>query len=206
MTVLASYSDLTSSIGTWAKRTYSSSDTDEFIRLTEAKADRKLKSDFRRRTSTTITTDASGLATLPTGFVGMTSLVRNLTGSVALKQVAWDGLIERNPYEDADDAIVYAINGTQLRVSPVTEDDFIAKFSSVLTGLSGTNTTNWLLALAPDYYLFGCLAAAAARLEAYDRAALLQSQADDILDQLVSQGNVAEYGNAEMTLPYYAVA
>lgn len=202
MTTLASYSDLTTAIGTWEERTFTSAETDEFIRLTEAKADRKLKADFRRRTSATINTDSSGVATLPAGFVGMTSLVRNVLGSVPLKQVSWDALIERNPYAYSDDAQVFAINGTSLMVAPVTDDDFICKFSSTLSGLSGSNTTNWLLALAPDYYLFACRAAAKAKYDGIlnGEAVGLNALADDILDQLVSQGNVAEYGNVEMTL------
>jgi hypothetical protein len=197
---LGTYAELTTAIGTWEKRTFTSTETDQFIRLTEAKADRKLRQDFRRRTSATINTDATGLGTLPTGFVGMTSLVRDVLGSVPLKQVSWDALVLRNPYEISDDAGVYAINGTSIMVAPVTDDDFLAKFSSVLTGLSGSATTNWLLTLAPDYYLFGCQAAASAYMKDYATAAGLQAQADDILDELVSQGNVAEYGNAEMTL------
>lgn len=197
---LGTYAELTTAIGTWEKRTFTATETDQFIRLTEAKADRKLRQDFRRRTSATINTDSSGLGTLPTGFVGMTSLVRDVLGSVPLKQVSWDALILRNPYETSDDAGVYAINGTSLMVAPVTDDDFIAKFSSVLTGLSSSATTNWLLTLAPDYYLFGGQAAASAYLKDYNAASFLQAQADAILDELVSQGNVAEYGNAEMTL------
>ena len=148
----------------------------------------------------TINTDASGEATLPTGFVGMTSVVRNVIGSLPLKQVSWDSLIERNPYQIGDDAGVYAINGTALKVAPVTDDDFICKFSSVLTGLSGSNTTNWLLTLAPDFYLFYGQAMAAAKYKDYGAAAGLKGEALDILDDLVSQGNVAEYGNVEMTL------
>ena len=197
---LGTYAELTTAIGTWEKRTFTATETDQFIRLTEAKADRKLRQDFRRRTSATINTDSSGVGTLPTGFVGMTSLVRDVLGSVPLKQVSWDALVLRNPYEIGDDAGVYAINGTTLMVAPVTDDDFIAKFSSVLTGLSSVNTTNWLLTLAPDFYLFGCQAAASAYLKDYPTAMMLQGQADSILDELVSQGNVAEYGNAEMTL------
>jgi hypothetical protein len=197
---LGTYAELTTAIGTWEERTFTATETDQFIRLTEAKADRKLRQDFRRRTSATINTDSTGLGTLPTGFVGMTSLVRDVLGSVPLKQVSWDALITRNPYETSDDAGVYAINGTAIMVAPVTDDDFLAKFSSVLTGLSSSATTNWLLTLAPDFYLFGCQAAASAYLKDYPTAAMLQAQADSILDELVSQGNVAEYGNAEMTL------
>lgn len=197
---LSTYAELTTATGTWEKRTFTATETDQFIRLTEAKADRKLRQDFRRRTSATINTDATGLGTLPTGFVGMTSLVRDVLGSLPLKQVSWDALVLRNPYEISDDAGVYAINGTSIMVAPVTDDNFLAKFSSVLTGLSSSATTNWLLTLAPDYYLFGCQAAASAYLKDYATAAMLQAQADAILDELVSQGNVAEYGNAEMTL------
>lgn len=200
MTTLASYSDLTTALGSWEERTFAASETDEFIRLTEAKADRKLKADFRRRTSATVVIDSSGLGTLPSGFVGMTSFVRNVSGSMPLKQVSWDALVERNPFAYADDAQVYAINGTIIRTTPLVADNFIAKFSSTLTGLSGSNTTNWLLALAPDYYLFGGQAAAKAKFGDYQGAALLNGLADEILFDLVSQGNVAEFGNAEMTL------
>lgn len=197
---LSTYAELTTAIGTWEERTFTSTETDQFIRLVEAKADRRLRQDFRRRTSATINTDSSGLGTLPTGFVGMTSLVRDVLGSVPLKQVSWDAMVLRNPYEVSDDAGVYAINGTEIMVAPVTDDDFIAKFSSTLTGLSSSDTTNWLLTLAPDYYLFGCQAAASAYMKDYQSAMILQAQADGILEELVSQGNVAEYGNAEMTL------
>lgn len=195
------YATLSAALSDWEERTFSSSDTDEFIALAEAAANRRLRQDFRRRTSTTINTDASGEATLPTGFVGMTSLVRNVIGSVPLVQVSWDALIERNPYQVGDDASAYAINGTTLKVAPVTDDDFICKFSSVLTGLSGSNTTNWLLAIAPDYYLFYGQAMGAAKYKDYASATGLKSEANAILDELVSQGNVAEYGNVEMTLP-----
>lgn len=197
---LGTYAELTTAIGTWEERTFSATETDQFIALTEAKANRKLRQDFRRRSSATINTDASGVGTLPTGFVGMTSLVRDVLGSEPLKQVSWDALISRNPYEVSDDASVYAINGTTLMVAPVTDDDFIAKFSATLSGLTSLNTTNWLLTLAPDFYLFGCQAAASAYLKDYTAAAFLQAQADAILDEIVSQGNVAEFGNAEMTL------
>lgn len=200
MAVLDTYDALTAAYAAWEERSFSTTETDQFIRLVESKANRKLQQDFRRRTSATITTDADGLATLPTGFVGMTSLVRDVLGSEPLKQVSWDALVSRNPYSSGGDPGVYAINGTTLRLGNPLADDFICKFSSVLTGLSSGAQTNWLLALAPDYYLFGGQAAASAYAKDYTGAALLQSQADEILNELVSQGNVAEYGNVEMTL------
>lgn len=197
---LGTYAELTTAIGSWEERSFSSTETDQFILLAEARANRKLRQDFRRRSSATINTDASGVATLPSGFVGLTSITRSLLGSVPMSQVSWASLIDRNPYAISDDANVFAISGTTLMVAPVTDDDFTIQFSAVLSGLSASNTTNWLLALAPDFYLFACQAAASAYLKDYSAAGLLQAQSDDILEELVSQGNVAEYGSAEMTL------
>jgi hypothetical protein len=197
---LGTYAELTTAIGAWEERTFTSTETDQFIALAEARANRKLRQDFRRRSSATLNTDADGVGTLPTGFVGLTSITRSLLGSVPMSQVSWASLIDRNPYRIGDEANVFAINGTSIMVAPVTDDDFTIQFSAVLSGLSASNTTNWLLALAPDFYLFGCQAAASAFLKDYSTAAILQAQADEILDDLVSQGNVAEYGSAEMTL------
>jgi len=195
-----SYTTLSTALSEWEERTYPSARTDEFIALAEARANRKLRQDFRRRTSATVNTDADGVGTLPTGFVGLTSITRSLLGSVPMSQVSWAAMIDRNPYRIGSEAGVFAISGTSLMVAPVTDDDFTIQFSSILSGLSSSNVTNWLLALAPDYYLFGGQAAASAYEKDYNAASFLQAQADEILDDLVSQGNVAEYSSAEMTL------
>lgn len=198
---LLTYSDLSTAIGSWEERTFTSGETDDFILIAEANANLRLASDYRRRGTATVNTDSSGIATLPTSFIGMTSLTRDVLGSLPLKQVSHGALIERNPYEVSDDAQVYALtSSTTLVVSPVTDDDFIAVYSTVVPALSGSNTTNWLLTLAPHYYLFSCQAAAAAMFKDYQTAALLDGKANDILDQVISQGNVAEYANAELTL------
>ncbi len=204
---LDTYANLTTAIGSWEDRTFTSDETDEFILLAEALANRKLASDYRRRATSTINTDSSGVGTIPTGFVGLTSITRNVIGSLPLKQVSYAAYIERNPHQVADDAQVFTLlSATQFAVNPITDDDFIVRFSKTVTALSGSNTTNWLLTLAPDFYLFACQAAAAAKWKAYQEAAVLEAKAISILDELVGQGNVAEFGNAEMSLPYYAVA
>lgn len=198
---LATYSDLSTATGDWEERTFTTAQTDEFILLTEALANRKLATDYRRRASATVNTDASGVGTIPTGFVGLTSITRDVLGSVPLKQVSYAAFVSRNPDEIADDAEVFALlSATEFVVNPVTDDDFLVKYSKLVPALSASNTTNWLLTLAPDFYLFGCQAAAAAKFKAYQEAAMLEGKAMSILDEIISQGNVAEYGMAEMTL------
>lgn len=196
----STYATLTTAIGTWAERTFTSTETDEFIALVEAKANLKLGSTYRRMTTATVNTTAAGVGTLPTDFVAMVSITRAVLGSVPLKQVSWGALISRNPDEIADDAETYALNGLSFMVAPVTDDDFDLVYLAKLTGLSGSNTTNWLLTLLPNYYLFGCRSMACAYQEDYQGATTWGSQADILLDDLISQGNVAQYGNVEMTL------
>lgn len=198
---LDTYGNLSTAIGSWEERTFTSDETDEFILLAEAKANRRLARHWNRQASSTISTDADGYGTLPTGFLGLVSVVRDLNGSRPLRQVAWEAIDTLNPYGDVNDPVYYAISGTQFRVVPVCEDDFNLTFDKKVAALSGSNTTNWLLALAPDYYLFACQSAAAAKWKAYQEAAVLQMQADGILEELVSQSNVAQWGNAELVLP-----
>lgn len=197
---LDTYANLTTALSSWDERSFSTDETDEFILLAEAKANRKLARDFRRQSSSTIGTDSSGYGALPTGFLGLVSIKRDLNGSRPLRQVAWDAIDTLNPNGDVDDAVYYAISGTEFRVAPVCEDDFVLTFDKKVTALSVSNTSNWLLSLAPDYYLFACQSAAAAKFEAYEKASMLQAQADAIIDELVSQSNVAQWGNAELVL------
>lgn len=198
---LDTYANLSTAIGNWEDRSFSSDETDEFILLAEAKANRRLARHWSRHATETVATNSSGYGTLPTGFLGLVSAVRDLNGSTPLRQVAWDAITTLNPYADVDDAIYYAISGTQFRVAPVCQDDFVLTFDKKVAALSASNTSNWLLALAPDYYLFACQSAAAAKFKAYQEAAALQLQADAILDELVGQANVAQLGNAELVLP-----
>jgi len=198
---LDTYANLSTAIGSWEERTFTSAETDEFILIAESRANRQLAQDFRRRSSSTVNTNSSGVGTIPTGFVGLTSITRNVLGSMPLKQVTVASLIGRDPYAVSADADVFAlISGTQFQVAPVTDDDFIVKISDSVPALTSLNTTNWLLTLAPDYYLKACRGAAKEKLEDYQGAGTFFASADNILDEIVSQGNVAEYGQVEMTL------
>ena len=191
---------LHSAIDDYTDRSYSESRKDIFVANAEGKFNRRLTSSFRRITNTTLNTDANGEATLPSGFVGLRSIVRDVVGSAPLKQVSWDALIALNPYELSDDACYYAIKGTTLKIAPITDDDFITEYDATLTGLSSTNTTNWLLTLAPDAYLTMCLAEEALFTRDFATAAGLEATALRMVDEIVGMDQVAAFGNAELQL------
>ena len=197
---IATYSDLLSAIDDYTDRSYTTARKAIWVGNSEAKFNRKLTSSFRRLTDTTLTTDSTGLASLPSGFVGLRSIVRDVVGSTPLVQTSWAALLALNPYELSDDATHYAIQGTYLKVARVTEDNFLAVFDSKLTALSDSNTTNWLLTLAPDAYLTMCLAEEALFTREFTAAAGLEGSANGMLADIVSMDQVAQFGNAEQFL------
>ncbi len=191
---------MSTAINTWARRTFTSAQTDEFIALAEAHFNRRLGSNYRRKVTSTVNTDATGVGTIPTGSVRIESITRNVLGSLPLKQVSWGAFVDRNPYQIGADGEVYALKGTSFYVTPVTDDDYLVTYWAKLTALSGSNATNWLLDLAPDIYLAMCRSVQCAFNEDEARAGAFKSQVDDFLLDLRIQGDVAEYGNAELTL------
>lgn len=194
------YATLTAAIATWARRTFSADQTDEFIALAEADMNRKIGPNYLRKTTTTVNTDASGVGAIPTGAVRIESITRAVLGSLPLKQVSWDGFVTWNPFQTATDAQVYALKGSSFYVTPVTDDDFNVVSWQKLTGLSSVNPTNWLLLLAPDIYLAKCRAIQCAFNEDEGRASMFNAQADEFLHDLLIQSQVAEYGAATMVL------
>lgn len=200
MAGIGTYAELTTAIGAYMVKTYTSTETDYFIALAESVMNRHLSGQYRRSGSATITTDSTGTATLPTGFIMLRSIVRNVTGSMPLKQVSWDGLISLDPYAVSSDATHYAIQGSSIKVAPKTEDSFTAIYDSSVPNLNSTTTTNWLLTLAPDIYLEMCLAEA----ERYEMnpGAAQDHRATGLgeLDSLVAQSNVAQFGNVEIVM------
>ena len=103
-----------------------------------------------------------------------------------------------NPNEDQGDPTHYAIIGTTLKVTPIYEDSFNAVFESKLTALSASNTTNWLLTLAPDAYLTMCLAEESLFTRDFAAAGGLEAKAISMVDEIVAMDQVAAYGNVEM--------
>lgn len=197
---ISTYDDLRNAISDYADRSYGASTVAIFVGNAEAKFNRSLASSFRRMDTTTLTTDASGEATLPSGFIGLKSIVRDVSGSKPLTQVSWDALVDVNPYATEGDPVYYAIRGTTLKVAEIVEDNFTAIFDSKLTALSDSNTTNWLLSLAPDCYLTMCLAEEKLYTKDYAAASALEQAAYGMLGDIVAMDQVASLSNATMIL------
>lgn len=142
----------------------------DFIALTEAKLNREL---FVRQMETraTLTVDTGGASpeylTLPTGFQSMTRNPRlsGVTGKPALEFLTGTQMDDLRYARDnvTGQPTYYSIAGTDMELLPTPDDDYDVQitYRANITALTASNTTNWLLTLAPDVYLYGALMEAA---------------------------------------------
>lgn len=193
---ITDYATLATALSDWDERDHAG-DADELIGLAEAEFRIYFGPSYVKETTATITF-ASGLATLPTGYVRAILLTHSTAGP--LEQTSWEALDTLNPYSVTGDPSLYAISGTSIKTAPLYTGDLTFTYEGTLTGLSGSNTTNWLITYAPQAYLSMCLSMAKAKFEDYQGAAVLKGQALQTLADLGLQATVARYGHAGMTI------
>lgn len=199
MTAITDYSSLTTAINDWSERSYTSARTDQFIGLAEAEFGLLLRN-YRREETVTITTNSSGVASLPSDFLKLRSLTRDYAGATPLIPTSWASLIRQNPLAEAGEPIWCAISDGSVKVAPIAEDDFILVHEAKLTPLSSSNATNWLITLAPQAYLYMCLAIQEGYEKNFNEAAVWKSQSLEKLNEIGILSDTAQYGNTEMTL------
>lgn len=177
---LASYSDLQAQIANWLARDDLTTYIPDFITLFEAAAARKLK--VRPQETTTTLTPSSGVATLPTDYLGH-------------RRVTWSGSpvheldylpppVWANYYADSSAGVptIFTIEGSSLKVKPLSDTALTFTYSQKTAALSGT--LNWLYTNHPDAYLFGSLCEANAFDKAVDAAGLWKARRDEVFDEI----------------------
>ena len=167
---IASYAELVSELGDWLNRTDLSAKIPTFIRLFEARMNRRLRAPDMEQTFT-LTTVAGTLS------YALNARVRSLR----------EVYIETS----ADiDATAYTVTGESI----VFNDDpgevtLVYTAYSTLPALGTGQATNWLLDDHPDLYLFGSLARAEAYLKDDDRLAVWKSAEDEALSEVIREAN-----------------
>jgi hypothetical protein len=191
---LATYSDLIAAIAIWADRDDLSAVIPSFIRLAEARLTRVLtdpKMEVRARANIT-----GEYLPLPEDFGGMRSV--HLEGSP-------DRPLDQRPAGELYMAYpsgsgvprAFAIADEQLILAPVATSGVIEMiYWRTLPALSDAAPVNWLLAVAPDIYLFGALAELESYIQNDARVALWRTRQDAGLEELAQYGNRQRWGAA----------
>jgi len=196
MAAITNYATLTSAISDWDERTYTSDQTDQFIALAEAEFRLYFGPNFAKETSATVSF-TSGSGALPTGFVRPLSLIHATYGELTQKPIG--AVRATRVWDTSGIPNQYAITGATIEVAPIYTGDLTLDYEGTLTGLSGSNTTNWLIANAPQAYLAMCLHFAKARAED-DSAPSYKASALKTLDDLGIQSMVAQIGRGAVRI------
>jgi hypothetical protein len=179
---IQTYSDLQGAIANWIARADLAANIPDFIALFESAANRRLR--LRQQESAATLAPSSGVAALPADYL-------------AWRRVTWTGPFPREleyvhpsylhalyPTLPAGTPRLFTIEGGALTVAPSNDTSLAFDYFQKIPALSATSTSNWLLATAPDLYLFGALAEAHGFVKDTDSLALWKSRRDELFGEI----------------------
>lgn len=146
------YTELKTNIAAYLHRTDLTAQLDTFIQLAEAFLFRELSvTDLEVSVTGTATL---GTITLPADFGTLSKITITYSG----REIALDSKATDYPYSTSGRPLAYLIeNGAiSLFPTPDTGYPYTLQYTPVMTPLSSTVSTNWLIEQAPDLYLMAC--------------------------------------------------
>ena len=152
---LANVSDLKTAIGDIGAKTYTTAQLDRFIALAESRIVRDVKTSELELT-TTMTVDASSEA-LPADYAGLVRI--KLNGDYPpLDYIPSDSFHSRNAANSVTGRpTAYTIEANNILFAPAPDDSYTATYTYFQKPDLVTDTTNRLMTLYPDVYLFACM-------------------------------------------------
>jgi hypothetical protein len=168
------YAELKSTIADYLNRDDLTSIIPTFIKLAEAKFNRKLRvRQMIKRATATI--DAAFLD-CPSDWLENKELQLNTNPLTKLEVIteSYGNELRATRYPAAGKPQYYAIVGTQLEFIPTPDSEYVGELTyyANIPSLSDSNTSNWLLAYAPDLYLYGALVEAEPYLKNDERLSI----------------------------------
>lgn len=191
-----SYATLQAAVASWAARDDLSGLIPDYITIFECAAARKLK--VRLQETTATLTPSSGVATLPTDYLGYRRVTWTGSPRNELAYVAPTIFQSDFPTQPSGTPSIFTIEGTNLRVMPQSdtalEFDYFQRTPAVSAGL------NWLLSNHSDAYLFGTLTELYAANKKLDEAAAWKARRDEVFQEIAMLDFNERQGMAISTL------
>jgi len=179
---IQTYSDLQSAIAAWIARADLGPNIPDFIALFESAANRRLR--LRQQESAATLVPASAVATLPADYLAWRRVTWTGQVPLELEYVHPSYLHALYPTLPAGTPRLFTIEGGSLTVAPSSDTALTFDYFQKIPALSNSNTSNWLLAAAPDLYLFGALAEAHGFVKDAESLALWKARRDELFDEL----------------------
>ena len=174
---LDTFAGLKATIAAYLNRDDLTSIIPSFITLAEAKFNRKLRvRQMVKRANATLDTQYFAF---PADFLQAKEFQLNTNPITYLQYVTQNqgDYGSANNYVAAGKPQFYTIIGTQIQVIPTPDASYTGELTyyGKIPALSDSNTSNWLLAYAPDLYLYGALLEASPYLKDDERLAVWSS-------------------------------
>jgi len=171
---LDTFAGLKATIADYLNRDDLTSVIPSFITIAEAKFNRKLRTrQMVKRANGQIET---AFFAYPSDWLQAKEFQLNTNPIVRLQFVteAYGDELKSNRYVSTGQPVYYTITGSQLEFIPTPDTTYSAELTyyAKIPALSDSNTSNWLLAYAPDLYLYGALLEAAPYLKDDERLAV----------------------------------
>jgi hypothetical protein len=194
---LSTYTELKAAVASWLARSDLTSQIPDFITLAESKLNRTLRT---RQMEQRSTATAAEYMELPTGFLELRNIQINGSSKYTLEQ--------RAPFEmDAlDDGASgqpsrYCLLANQIQLAPVPDGTYTLEIDywEVIPPLA-SNASNWLLAAAPDLYLYGALLEGSIYMLDDPRIPLWQAGYAQVLQQMQSADRRARWSGSPLAV------
>jgi hypothetical protein len=178
-----------------------------FVQLAEAKFNRVLlhpQMEVRSITTVDTSTTAPEFISLPSDFQSMRRV--RLSGITGKPRLSFMTQTQLDDYRFSIDnvtgqPIYFAIMGTEMELVPTPNENF--ELEMVYRGnipALASNSTNWLLTIAPDLYLYGTLLETAPYIKEDSRIAVWGSAFATVLDQLNIHGGRQSFDSGPSTV------
>ena len=155
---LDNYSNLKTSIANFLARDDLTTEIDDFIDLTEADFNRRLRIRAMETVDTAFSIDAETKA-LPTGFLQIRSFFVNTATKTPLQLLTPFHQYDTRGSSTTGVPKAYSIEGSSFRFSPIPDSAYTGNlvYYKAFDSLSDTTATNVILTNHPDVYLYGAL-------------------------------------------------
>jgi hypothetical protein len=198
---ITTYSELKTAVANWLNRDDLTSVIPDFIALTEADMDRKIRH-WRMEERSTADIDAR-YTQLPSGF--MEAVRFHLDFDERPIDLVTPVFMQKQRQSNSDTSgrpLYYSIIAGQIEVWPTPDSAYTGElyYYARTTPLDDSNTTNWILDYFPDAYLYGALVHSAPYLVEDQRTQVWASLYQNAIDGINSNNEKAKFGGSGLRM------
>jgi len=186
MAALADYLDLRFAVGDFVSNRNLSDVMPRLVQQAESKLNKQLR--CRQQITADTLTFANGVAALPDDFLEMLN-VYGVGGMPMTSAPLTDIQREGSQYYR------YAIDGTNIHIRGYSGNRDIEYYAALPTLTETPTTSNWLLAYAPDVYLYAVSLEAAIHIQNLEKGAAAKELLDGAMGRLTGSNGRAQWAN-----------